>query len=1133
MKSKPLVLSVLVLWALTLSSQVLSAPSGGNGPGEPGYGFPPEGPTVGDPVAIATGHVERVTVDLFVPDRIPIQVIRTYRSADIFEKFGYGWRLNYQNRLIVSASKNQVIEITPQNTVQRFTDNLDGSFTSPKGEHGVLRKNPDGSYVITQKDGNVRFFSKPDEDHESHLDSITDPNGNILSLQYDEDSGDLISVTSPSGKKVLFQSDMHHKITSLQDPTGRQIIYKYNPFGNLTEVRKRGGVVTRYEYGDESRMRLLLAEIGPTGNAWKYDYDEDGRCKRVIDPKGASMSLLFDPEHKTTLVIDERGYKTSYVYDVDFNVVKKTDTLGNVTTSQYDYDKNLTSVTDRNGSTTAIAYDSKGNPLSVTDALGNKTTLTYSPDFNKVASITDALGNKTIVEYDERGNPTRLTDPLGNATSRRYDEKGSVIELIDAEKNKSRLAYLLDGLLQSFTDPLGRKTVFTYDTYGTLSSVTDPMGHVTVHAFDELRRETRTTDALGHVTYSLYDKTGNLIELIDAKSNKTVFEYDGLKHMTKQAYPDGSVETYIYDATSNLAKKVNAKGEEIAFRYDGLGRLVEKTAGGSTAKFSYDKEGRLLSTEGPEGVTTFVYDALGRLIQVVYPGDRKVGYEYDVLGQRTKLAYPDGSWIRYEYDATRRLTGIFDESGKALAAYEYDKMGRRTKLTYGNGTSASYQYDSASELLRLTNTLKDDSFSYAYTYDGTGNRTSVVAPEGVTQYNYDKISQLTQAVLPGKDEQVFLYDELGNRKTYKAGDAEFTYTANNLNQYTQINQDKLAYDPNGNLVSQGLWKYSYDSENRLVTATDQKGAAHYNYDSFGRRAGKEIAVASQTNRESYVYDDLNILAIYESSGNLKSKFIHGRGIDEPLLLKTRQKTFYYHLDGQTNIATLSDEAGKGAEHYHYDSGGSVKIFDSNGKSIPVSTTGNPYFYTGREFDFETGLFYLRSRYYSPEIGRFTSKDPVGITGGINLYQYVRNNPINLADPLGLGPEFGDDVLDAYYTVLLINTPLGTYFVNRSDIDNFNIPRAIGIIGRILQETGAGEAGRNVSAIGRIFDTGGDGKIYTSIVFGSGGARVGAIIGGAFGPGGAVIGGIAGGIGGSIVGGIIGGSFDSPNAGILF
>ncbi len=119
-------------------------------------------------------------------------------------------------------------------------------------------------------------------------------------------------------------------------------------------------------------------------------------------------------------------------------------------------------------------------------------------------------------------------------------------------------------------------------------------------------------------------------------------------------------------------------------------------------------------------------------------------------------------------------------------------------------------------------------------------------------------------------------------------------------------------------------------------------------------------------------------------------------------------TYYYHYDGLGNVIALTNSNGNVVEYYYYDVFGKVSITDAYGNSLSSSSVDNPYFFTGRRLDTETGLYYYRNRYYNPETGRFLTPDPVGYSQGLNLYTYCYNNSVRYVDPMGLGADGGGD-----------------------------------------------------------------------------------------------------------------------------
>ena len=133
----------------------------------------------------------------------------------------------------------------------------------------------------------------------------------------------------------------------------------------------------------------------------------------------------------------------------------------------------------------------------------------------------------------------------------------------------------------------------------------------------------------------------------------------------------------------------------------------------------------------------------------------------------------------------------------------------------------------------------------------------------------------------------------------------------------------------------------------------------------------------------------------DAADALQARYTYGSGIDEPLTMERGGQTYYYHRDGLGSVSEISDQSGNLVERYEYDVYGAPTIFDSNDNVLNASAIGNPYLFTGRRYDPESGNYYYRARIYSPELGRFLQTDPLGYVDGLNLYAYVGNNPTHM------------------------------------------------------------------------------------------------------------------------------------------
>jgi RHS repeat-associated protein len=475
-----------------------------------------------------------------------------------------------------------------------------------------------------------------------------------------------------------------------------------------------------------------------------------------------------------------------------------------------------------------------------------------------------------------------------------------------------------------------------------------------------------------------YDANGNLMSVTDPRGYMTVFQYDAAGRLDGEYDPMGYAKTYTYDAAGNVASMTDESNRTTLYQYDELNRLVQATYPDNTTKtLSYTNRGKLATAANANLGYGFTYDTADRLTAVNRSDGRNIGYQYDAANRRTQMTTHDGRTFIYSYDTAGRLYQI--TLGASTFTFTYDTAGRRTGLAYPNGVSTTYTYNPASYLTGILARYNQQNTtdSFAYTHDNVGNRATMTDLVGEHDYIYDYTYQLISAGHPDTATETYTYDAAGNRLSASV-DEENT--------------------PAGTATT-----YSYDYENRLIQVASPGTTAQYKYDPFGRRIEKSVNGAIT----SYLYDGPNIVTEYDGNGNVQAQYTHNLGVDDPLSVQQGASTYYYHKDGLGSVSALTSSAGSVVKRYKYRTFG--EIYSESGTLV------QPYTFTAREKDSETGLYYYRARYYDPKAGRFISKDSIGFAGGdANQYRYVNNNAVNSIDPLGLLTWYYGGSIAAYY-----------------------------------------------------------------------------------------------------------------------
>ena len=791
--------------------------------------------------------------------------------------------------------------------------------------------------------------------------AVTDGNGKTSQMTWDT-YGNMTSMTPPS--------------SGVRTPAATTYTYNYSQFalGELTQVQEGSKSPTTYAYFEPSGLtQSVTAPLpGTSGSAstavTSYTYDGLGNPLTITRPGNNAVSSIT-----TTL-----NYTTDGAYSQPAAISQP-----------------LT-VTDNLGEVTHLRYDAQGNTVAVKDALGNETDLTYTIANDPLQTVLPATGQSgsghagslNAYLYSEPSSlattawpaATLQYGPLSTTTS--YDESANAIrqtvsaygaegELLSVSGSTEPVSYTYDALyrMKTLKDAALNTTSYFYNPAGYLAQVVYPGAQATPPTAP-LTPGTRDT-----TSFTSYDGAGNLLSRTDGNNVTTSYTYnDPESLLTDITYPSGTIGN-------------------VHFAYDAYGRRSSMTDGTGGQTYAYDDDDALTTKK----VTWTGFAA------------KTIAYGFYPDGSRHSMN-ADGHAFAYGYDGVGRMNLLTNDNSETTR-WVYLANGWLQTKTLANGVVTTYTRDQQGRLTDLANknsggtVLSDFSVPAAGGYDAVGNRLSVTASlpgapasySGTTSYAYDygqtTSPQMNRSQLTGETSTrasgTFAYGYDGGTSGGPGNPTSFKGAAYAFNADNQHIMTGLAYDGNGSPVTYPGTALHYDPENRMTANTGDSQTD--GYDGDGLRAWKQ----SGSSKRYFLYDGTQPVEEVSSSGTLIATTTFGaNGL---VSRRNSNGSTFYAFDERGNVAQRTSSSGAVTVS---------ELYDAYGSRTATAAQPDPFGFgaqAGYYTDTETGLVLCTHRFYSPLDGRWITRDHITYGGGINIYGYTKNNPINWIDPTGFIP----------------------------------------------------------------------------------------------------------------------------------
>ncbi|MFM8330275.1 MAG: RHS repeat-associated core domain-containing protein, partial [Candidatus Methylumidiphilus sp.] len=840
-------------------------------------------------------------------------------------------------------------------------------------------------------------------DSAGRLSQVTDVSGNITQIERDA-TGNPTAIVAPFGQRTTLSLDANGYLATVKNPAGETHAMTYTADGLLTQFKKPKGNISTLAYDELGRLTTDQDAASGSKNLARTDIANGYEVAlatglnrkttyRVENlPTGDEQRTRIEPDGTQTVTLNQTNGTT-----------KTTEPDGTVTTQAKGPDPRFGML-----APLAQSYSIATGGLTFSASQARTATLSNSKDPLSLTRQTDTVtvnGRASTRVYDAATRTTTVNSAAGRVGKTTLDAKGQLIKTEITGLQAINQAYDAQGHLTTIAQGSGadqRALAFAYNNQGWLKSVTDPLNRSVNYEYDLAGRVTRQILPDGRDVLYGYDANGNLTSLTPPGQPAHLFKYTN-RDQTQEYDPPAAANTgtvntlYEYNLDKALTKISRPDGLSLAFTYDNAGRLSKLTTPDGDTGYAYANTGKLASITVPSG-GKLAYTYSGALLtETAWTGAvaGKVGFAYDNDFRAKTITGNGANAIAYSFDADSLLTKAGD-----LTLTRSAQNGLLTGTALGK-VADTLGYNSFGELASYEAKINSASlFKTAYTRDKLGRIIRKVETLGAVSttydYGYDVAGRLTEVKRNGTVTSAYAYDDNGNRRSRTQGATVTQGTYDAQDRLLTYGGASYAYTANGELKTKTVGgqttSYVYDVLGNLRKVTLTGGVIDYLIDGQNRRIGKKLnGVLAQ----GFLWQDqLKPIAELDGSGTIVSRFVYATGVNVPDYMVKGGVTYRLvkdHLGSPRYIVNTAD--GTVAQQMDYDEFGNV-LLDTNPGFQPFGFAGGLY-------DRDTGLVRFGARDYEAGVGRWTSKDPIGLAGGINTYEYAQNKPQTLIDFSGL------------------------------------------------------------------------------------------------------------------------------------